>query len=69
MTLLGLDLSLNSSAAVACPLDWDGDFRRVQSLGEKLDETAPHAERAHRTERSATRLAAFACSVGVSTCF
>lgn len=69
--LLGLDLSLTASAAVACPLDWDGDFRRVQSLviGEKLDKGASLAERAHRTERIASRLVAFARSVGATRCW
>lgn len=68
MTLIGLDLSLAASAAVAVPLDWDGDFRRVQSLviGEKLDKGAPLAERAHRTERIASRIVTFARSVGAT---
>jgi hypothetical protein len=43
--LLGLDLSLTASAAVAVPLDWDGSWSRVSSLvvGEKLRKDASDA--------------------------
>lgn len=30
--IVGLDLSLVQSAAVACPLDWGGEFARVRSV-------------------------------------
>jgi Holliday junction resolvasome RuvABC endonuclease subunit len=61
-TLLGLDLSLQAAAAVAVPLDWDGDWSRVHSIvvGEPLHRTATDAERARRTETIAARLVAFA---------
>jgi hypothetical protein len=65
---LGLDLSLTASAAVAVPLDWDGDWSRVRSLvvGEPLRRDASDAERAQRTERIAARLVSFARAEGAS---
>lgn len=61
-TLLGLDLSLTAAAAVAVPLDWDGDWRRVEStvVGMPLRRDATDAERARRTETIAAQLVAFA---------
>jgi hypothetical protein len=66
--LLGLDLSVTAAAAVACPLDWGGDWRRVRSIvvGEKLRRDATDAERARRTENIAGRLVAFARSTSAS---
>jgi hypothetical protein len=63
--LLGLDLSLAASAAVAVPLDWDGQWSRVRSCvaGEKLRKDASDAERARRTETIAARLVGFARTV------
>jgi len=60
--VLGLDLSLTAAAAVAVPLDYDGDFRRIVALvvGEKLRRDATDAERARRTETIAARLVRFA---------
>lgn len=71
MTILGLDLSLTASAAVAVPLDWDGDWSRVRSLvvGEKLRREASDAERARRTETIAARIVAFARSTGATRAF
>jgi hypothetical protein len=44
------------------PLDWDGDFRRVQTIvvGERLLRGASDAERARRCESIACQLVAFA---------
>lgn len=69
--LLGLDLSLTASAAVAVPLDWDGDWSRVRScvVGEKLRRDASDAERARRTETIAARLVAFARATGATKAF
>jgi Holliday junction resolvasome RuvABC endonuclease subunit len=71
VVLLGLDLSLNASAAVAVPLDWDGDWSRVRScvVGERLRRDASDAERARRTETIAARLVAFARSTGATKVF
>jgi len=69
--LLGLDLSLTASAAVACDMSWDGDWSRVQScvVGEKLRKDSSDAERARRTESIAARLVAFARSTGATKAF
>ena len=69
--LLGLDLSCTASAAVAVPLGWDGDWRRVATLlvGEKLHRDATDAARAMRTETIATRLVAFAVQYGASVAY
>ena len=69
--LLGLDLSLTAAAAVAVPLDWDGDWSRVHSVvvGEPLHRTATDAERARRTETIASRLVAFAQAERATTAF
>lgn len=71
MTILGLDLSLNASAAVSVPISWDGDWSRVRScvVGEKLRRDASDAERARRTETIAMRLVAFARSSGATKAF
>ena len=67
--LLGLDLSVTAAAAVAVPLDYEGDFARVASvvIGEKLRRDATDVERARRTETIAARLVRFAlenrCSI------
>lgn len=68
-TVLGLDLSTTASAAVAVPLDWDGDWSRVRSLvvGERLRRDASDAERARRTETIAARLVAFARVTGATS--
>lgn len=67
--VLGLDLSLTASAVVAVPLDWDGDFRRVQTLvvGERLHRDSTDAVRAMRTDMIASRVLAFAQSVGATS--
>jgi len=69
--VLGLDLSVRAAAAVACPTDWDGDWRRVSSLvvGEPLRRDATDVERARRTETIAARLVAFARSTGATLAF
>lgn len=71
MIVLGLDLSLAASAAVAVPLDWDGDWSRDRAcvVGEKLRRDATDAERARRTETIAARLVAFARSTGATKAF
>lgn len=71
MSILGIDMSLNATGIVSCPLSWDGDWSLVRSLivGEPLAKSATYAERAHRTERIATRLVAFAQSVGATHAF
>jgi len=71
VTLLGLDLSLRASAAVAVPLDWDGDWSRVRSCiaGENLRKHASDAERARRTETIAARLVGFARTAGATHAF
>jgi len=68
MVLLGLDLSLTASAAVAVPLDWDGQWSRVRTcvVGEKLRRDATDAERARRTETIAARLVGFARAVSAT---
>lgn len=60
--LLGLDLSTRAAAAVAVPLDWDGDFGRVswEVFGIPLKKDASDFERALRTERIATGIVRFA---------
>ena len=69
--LLGLDLSCTASAAVAVPLGWDGDWRRVATLlvGEKLHRDATDAARAMRAESIATRLVAFAVQQGAGVAY
>jgi hypothetical protein len=71
MTLLGLDLSVTAAAAVAVPLDWDGQWSRVQSVvvGAKLRRDATDEERARRTETIASRLVAFARAAGATVAF
>ena len=66
MTLLGLDLSLRAAAAVAVPLNWDGEWRRVLSIvvGEPLRRGATDAERIRRAETIAARITSFAVSNG-----
>lgn len=66
--LLGLDLSVTAAAAVAVPLNWAGDFRRVSSIvvGERLRRDATDAERARRCETIATRIVGFARSAGAT---
>lgn len=58
---LGLDLSRRAAAAVAVPLDWDGDFSRVNTLivGEPLDES-DEMERIRGIERIASKITVFA---------
>jgi Holliday junction resolvasome RuvABC endonuclease subunit len=69
--ILGLDLSVTAAAAVALPLDWDGQWHRVSSIvvGQRLHRGATDAERARRTETIATRLVAFARSAGASVAY
>jgi Holliday junction resolvasome RuvABC endonuclease subunit len=69
--LLGLDLSVTAAAAVAVPVDWDGEWKRVRSVvvGEKLRRDATDLERARRTETIATRLVAFARATGATCAF
>src|SRR5690606_36987286 len=71
MIILGLDLSTRAAAAVACPLDWDGDWRRLRTLvvGEPLRRDATEAERIGRCASIAARLAAFARSEGATVAF
>jgi hypothetical protein len=66
--LLGIDLGIRACAAVACPLDWSGDWSRVRSIvvGEPLKRDASDAERARRTEAIATKLLGFARETGAS---
>jgi len=66
--ILGLDLSLTASAAVACRTNWDGDWSRVQSLviGEPFTKGASQEQGARRTETIAASLVAFAQSVGAT---
>lgn len=61
-SLLGLDLSATAAAAVAVPLDWDGEWRRVRwtVVGEPLVKSASDADRARRTERIAQAIVRFA---------
>jgi hypothetical protein len=68
ITLLGLDLSARAAAAAAVPLDWDGEWRRVQTVvvGEPLGRGAPDAERAWRCGSIARRLVAFAQTHGIT---
>jgi len=68
VSLMGLDLSPTASAAVAVPLDWDGDWRRIARLtvGESLPRNASDSVRARRCETIATRLVAFARAHGVT---
>lgn len=69
--VIGLDLSLNASSGIVCPLDWDGQWSRVRSLvvGETLPKNASDAQKARRTETIAARLVAFAQSAGVTRAF
>lgn len=69
--LLGLDLSVTAAAAVAVPLDWDGQWSRVRSVvvGERLRRDASDVERARRTETIAARLVAFAQSAGATMAY
>ena len=66
--ILGLEPSLTAAAAVAVPLDWNGEWKRVRSVGvgERLRRDATRIERARRTETIAARLVAFAQSAGAS---
>ncbi|HEU4544644.1 MAG TPA: hypothetical protein VFR23_26190 [Jiangellaceae bacterium] len=66
--LLGIDLGTRACAAVACPTDWDGNWRRVRSLvvGEPLRRAATDIERARRTETIAGQLVRFARETGAS---
>jgi hypothetical protein len=61
-SLLGLDLSATAAAAVAVPLDWDGDWQRVRwtLVGEPLLKGASDEDRARRTERIARKIVRFA---------
>lgn len=70
-SILGLDLSLQAAAAVACPLNWDGQWSRVRSVvvGEPLHRDATDAERARRTETIAARLVDFAQATGATVAF
>lgn len=69
-TLLGLDLSLTAAAAVAVPLDWDGDWTRVTTAvtGTRLRRSALDAERARRTETIAAQIVAFARAQQATRC-
>lgn len=69
--ILGLDLSLQAAAAVACPLDWDGQWRAVRSLvvGEPLKRDCSDEDRARRTEAIARKLVAFAQSERATVAF
>jgi Holliday junction resolvasome RuvABC endonuclease subunit len=60
--LLGIDLGTRRCAGVACPTDWDGEWRRVRSIvvGEPLRRDSTDAERARRTETIAMQLVRFA---------
>ena len=69
--VLGLDLSLTGSAAVAIPLDWDSNWSRVSTLvvGEPLNKDATDEQRARRTETIARKLVAFAIREGATDAF
>jgi Holliday junction resolvasome RuvABC endonuclease subunit len=62
VSLLGLDLSARAAAAVAVPLDWDGQWRRIKTLvvGEALGRGASDRDRALRCGYIAERIAEFA---------
>lgn len=69
--LLGVDLSATCTAAIAVPLDWGGDWRRVAwtKAGSKLHRDSTDSERALRTESIGIALATFAKDRGVSQAF
>ena len=54
--VLGLDLNPTASAAIAVPLDWAGDWRRIARLTvrESLAHDATDSARARRCESIAT---------------
>jgi hypothetical protein len=60
--LLGLDVSLTACAAVACPIDWAGDWGRLRSVvaGRHLPKAAGDLAHVHRLESIAARVLAFA---------
>jgi len=66
--LLGIDLGTRACAAVVCPTDWDGEWKRVRSLvvGAPLRRDSTDTERARRTETIAVKLVAFARETGAS---
>lgn len=68
MILLGLDLSTRAAAAVALPLDFDGDFARVRSMvvGQPLPRGASDGDRVARYESIARQLVGFARTHGAT---
>src|SRR5688572_17456374 len=66
--LLGLDVSLTACAAVACPVDWAGDWARLRSVvtGRHLPRGAGDLAHVHRLEGIAARVLAFATETGAT---
>lgn len=62
MIILGIDLSLARTAAVAIPTDWDGQWQRVAEMSEgaNLPRNATDLERVERVATIASRLVRFA---------
>jgi hypothetical protein len=71
MALIGLDLSTRAAAAVACPLNWDGDWQRLRStvVGEPLSRGASEVERIDRCVRIGVQLTRFAKECDVDAAF
>lgn len=67
-TILGLDISSRSTATVAIPLSWDGNWSRVEWLlcGQKLPRTATDMARAQRCEQIARSIVEFARRKGAT---
>ena len=61
-TILGLDLSTRGTAAVAVPVSWDGEWRRVHTLkcGAALHRCSSDDERAARLAKIASQVVRFA---------
>jgi Holliday junction resolvasome RuvABC endonuclease subunit len=70
--LVGLDLSLRQSAAVALPLDWTpGDWSAVRSMlvGRALSKDASEHDRIERVRFIADELVGFVAKVGATDVF
>jgi hypothetical protein len=69
--LMGVDLSASCTAAIAVPLDWNGDWKRAICTwaGEGLPRSASDRERALRTENIGIAIAEFAVSQGVTDAY